>query len=81
MNAQSTLKERTEIIEPTEDGCIELSDEQLFALIDRQARESLHISGEEFLRRYRARQPVVNDLGQPVPAWKPLADLAWLLDD
>ncbi len=76
MNAQAVLKEQAEAVEPTEDGCIELSDEELFALIDRQAQESFHISGEEFLRRYRARQPIVNDVGQPVPAWKPLADLA-----
>ena len=81
MNAQAMLKEPAEIVESREDGCIELSDEELFSLIDRQAQESLHISGQEFLRRYRARQPIVNDLGQPVPAWKPLADLAWLLDD
>ena len=81
MNAQAAAKERTEITEPIEDGCIELSDEELFALIDKQAQESLHISGEEFLRRYRAHQPIVNNVGQPVPAWKPLADLAWLLDD
>jgi len=81
MNAQAAAKERTEIIEPIEDGCIELSDEELLARIDAQAWESLHISGEEFLRRYRERKPIVNDLGQPVPAWGPLASLAWLLDD
>lgn len=81
MNAQAVVKEPTEIVEPTENGCIELSDEELLALIDRQAQESLHISGEEFLRRYRERKPIVNELGQPVPAWGPLASLAWLLDD
>jgi hypothetical protein len=81
MSAQAAAKESIERIKPIEDGCIELSDEELLALIDRQAQESLHISGEEFLRRYRTRQPIVNDVGQPVPAWKPLADLAWLLDD
>jgi hypothetical protein len=81
MNSQAAAKERPEIIEPIEDGCIELSDEELLALIDKQAQESLHISGKEFLRRYRDRNPVVNAIGQPVPAWKPLADLAWLLDD
>jgi hypothetical protein len=81
MNAQTALKEQAEIVEPTEDGCIELSDEELFALIDRQAQESLHISGEEFLRHYRERKPIINHVGQPVPAWKSLASLAWLLDD
>lgn len=81
MNAQAVIKEPTEIVEPTENGCIELSDEELLARIDAQARESLHISDEEFLRRYRERKPIVNDLGQPVPAWSPLASLAWLLDD
>jgi hypothetical protein len=81
MSAQAAAKESIERIKPIEDSCIELSDEELFALIDKQAQESLHISGEEFLRRYRARQPIVNDVGQPVPAWGPLASLAWLLDD
>lgn len=81
MSAQAVTKDLTEISEPAEDGCIELSDEELLTLIDTQARESLHISGEEFLRRYRERKPIVNDLGQPVPAWGPLASLAWLLDD
>lgn len=81
MNAQASVKEPSKIVEPAENGCIELSDEELLALIDMQAQESLHLSGEEFLRRYRERKPIVNNLGRPVPAWGPLASLAWLLDD
>lgn len=81
MNAQAVTKDFPGVSEPVDDGCIELSDKELLALIDTQARESLHISGEEFLRRYRERKPIVNDLGQPVPSWGPLASLAWLLDD
>ena len=65
----------------TDSDFIELSDEELRALIDAQARKFLHISGEEFLRRRRERKPIEDDLGQPVPAWGPLSSLAWLLDD
>jgi len=41
--------------EASEDGIIELSDEELFALIDRDAREGLGMSGEEYLRGLRER--------------------------
>ena len=81
MNTQAVTKDLPGILESVEDDCIDLSDDKLLALIDTQARELLHISGEEFLRRYRAQNPIVNDLGQPVPAWGPLSSLAWLLDD
>ena len=81
MSAQALTKDLPGVSGPEDDGGIELSDEELLSLIDTQARESLHISGEEFLRRYRERKPIVNDLGQPVPAWGPLSNLAWLLDD
>jgi hypothetical protein len=81
MNAQAATKDIHEVSASVDDGCIELSDTELRALIDTQARESLHLSGEEFLRRYRERKPIVNDLGQPVPSWGPLSNLAWLLDE
>jgi hypothetical protein len=45
----------TETAEPAENGFIELSDEELLALIDTGAREGLGMSGEEYLRRLRER--------------------------
>ena len=51
MNTQALIEEQTAIPEPAEDGFIELSDEELLALIDRDAREGLDMSGEEYLRR------------------------------
>lgn len=53
MNAQALIEEQTEITEPTEDGFIELSDEELLSLIDRDAREGLGMSGKEYLRGLR----------------------------
>ncbi|MGE0824889.1 MAG: hypothetical protein AB7G75_16790 [Candidatus Binatia bacterium] len=47
--------EPLEEFETTENGFIELSDEELLALIDRDAREGLGMSGEEYLRGLRER--------------------------
>jgi len=55
MNAQTSIEEQTEITEPAENGFIELSDDELLALIDRDAREGLDMSGEEYLRGLRER--------------------------
>jgi hypothetical protein len=55
MNTQEATRVPAEPEEPTEDGFIELSDEELLALIDRDAREGLGISGEEYLRGLRER--------------------------
>ncbi len=53
MKAQAVAKELTETPEPVEDGFIELSDEELLALINRDAREGLGMSGEEYLQGLR----------------------------
>jgi len=63
----------------TEQDCIELSDEELFALVDAQARKFLSISGEEVLQRLRARNPLRDETGHEVPAWGPVSMLARLL--
>jgi hypothetical protein len=65
----------------TEQDCIELSDEELRALVDTQARKFLHISGEEVLQRLRARKPLTDESGNEVPAWGPVSMLARLLLD
>jgi hypothetical protein len=65
----------------TESDVIELSDEELRALVDRNARELLGISGEELVQRLRERRPLTDETGHEVPAWKPVSALAWLLLD
>lgn len=60
---------------------IELSDEELRAMVDRNARELLGISGVEMLQRLRAKNPLTDESGNPVPAWRPVAMLASLLLD
>ena len=81
MSAQTAINPQEEFEEVEDDGFHELSDEELHALVDLNARELLGISGEEFLRRLRERDPILNDLGSPVPAWGPVAMLADLLND
>lgn len=68
-------------MEPTDNGFLELSDQELLDLIDANARKLLEISGEEFLRLCQEGKPLVDDLGRPVPAWGPLSMLASLLND
>ena len=51
----ATTEPLEEASETIEDGFIELSDEELLALIDRDAREGLGMSGEEYLRGLRER--------------------------
>ena len=68
-------------MEPTEDGFLELSDQELCTFVDTNARELLGISGAEFLRRLHAGNPLQDDMGRPVPAWEPVAMIANLLDD
>ena len=53
MSAQAATSVLTETAEPVENGFIELSDEELLALINTGAREGLGMSGEEYLRRLR----------------------------
>jgi hypothetical protein len=81
MTPQEAAKAVKEKFETAENGFIELSDEELRALVDLNARELVGISGEEFLRRLRERNPVVDDLGRPVPGWGPVEMLADLLSD
>lgn len=81
MTSQEAPKTLQETFAAAENGFIELSDEELLALIDANARKLLGISGEEFLRRYRERKPLEDDLGRPVPAWGPVSMLASLLDE
>ena len=78
MDVQKTLRASTE---QTDNGFLELSDQELLDLINDNARELLGISGEEFLRRRWERKPMEDDLGRPVPAWGPIDMLASLLDD
>jgi len=78
---QEAAKAVKEKFETTENGFIELSDEELHALVDLNARELLGISGEEFLKRLREKNPLLDDLGRPVPAWGPVVMLADLLND
>jgi hypothetical protein len=68
-------------VEQEEEDFHLLSEEELRALVDLNARELLGISGEEFLRRLRAHDPLLDDLGRPLPAWGPVAMIAHLLDD
>jgi hypothetical protein len=52
MNSQAIImKEENATTEPSTNGCHELSDEELLALIDTSARKGLGISGDEYLRR------------------------------
>lgn len=81
MISQEATKAVKEKFETAENGFIELSDEELHALVDLNARELLGISGEEFLQRLREKNPLRDDLGRPVPAWGPVAMLADLLND
>lgn len=78
MSAQAAVNLQTE---QEESEFHELSDEELRAVVDLNARELLGISGEEFLCRFRAKDPLLDDLGQPVPAWGPVAMIAYLLQD
>ena len=80
MNAQVAGTSSMEAVETTENGFHELSDEELHALVDLNARELVGISGEEFLKRLRERNPITDDLGRPVPGWGPVAMLADLLN-
>jgi len=78
MNTQKALRTNAE---QTDNGFIELSDQELLDLIDANARKLLGISGQEFLRRHQEGKPIEDDLGRPVPAWGPIDMLASLLDD
>ena len=53
MSAQAATSVLAETAETTENGFLELSDEDLLALIDTGAREGLGMKGEEYLRRLR----------------------------
>jgi hypothetical protein len=77
MGALSAINNSTEYVG---NGFLELSDQELRALVDTNARELLGISGEEFLRRLREGNPLTDGLGRPLPAWAPVAMLADLLD-
>jgi hypothetical protein len=81
MTSQEVTKALKEKFETAENGFIELSDDELRALVDTNARELLGISGEELLQRLRERNPLTDDLGNPVPAWRPVTMLAHLLLD
>ena len=81
MISQEAAKALKEKFETAEDGFVELSDEELHALVDLNARGLVGISGEEFLKRLRERNPITDDLGRPVPGWGPVAMLADLLID
>ncbi len=81
MTSQGAARTLKEAFETAENGFVELSDEELCALVDANAQELLGISGEEFLRRLREKNPLTDDLGRPVPAWGPVAMLADLLND
>jgi hypothetical protein len=74
---EATSLSRTE----TESDVIELSDEELRALVDRNARELLGISGEELVQRLRERRPLTDETGYEVPAWGPVSMIARLLLD
>jgi len=65
----------------TDSDVIELSDEELRAMVDANAREYLGISGEELLQRLRERKPLTDDTGNSLPAWGPVTMLARLLLD
>ena len=53
MNAQAAITEPTETAEPTENGFLELSEQELLDLIDTGVREGLGMKGEEYLQRLR----------------------------
>ena len=78
MNAQEVTKVPAEAVETTENGFIELSDEELLALIDTGAHEGLGMSGEEYLRRLR--EGTIERTG-PNGYLAHLSMLANLLDD
>jgi hypothetical protein len=52
-----------------------MTEPELRAAIDSNSRTYLGITGDEFMRLYRANRPVDK------PAWAPVAMLARLLDD
>ena len=79
MSAQAVINSQTESAEAEGNGFHELSDEELHALVDLNARELVGISGEEFLKRLGERNPILDDLGRPVPGWGPVAMLGDLL--
>lgn len=79
MSAQAAVNPPLEAIEEEENIFHELSEDELREVVDRNARELLGISGEEFLRRLRDDDPILNDLGLPVPAWGPVSMLGDLL--
>lgn len=80
MTSQATINPQVASTEVEKNGFYELSDEELHALVDLNARELVGISGEEFLKRLRERNPITDDLGRPVPGWEPVAMLADLLN-
>ncbi len=79
MSAQVAINLPVEPTEEEENIFHELSEEELREVLDRNARELLGISGEEFLRRLRDDDPILNDIGQPVPGWVPVEMIAYLL--
>lgn len=79
MSAQSVSNLPVEPTEEEENIFHELSEDELREVLDRNARELLGIGGEEFLRRLRNDDPILNDIGQPVPGWVPVAMIGDLL--
>lgn len=65
----------------TDSDVIELTDEELYALVDTNARQLLGISGKEVLQRLRERRPLTDETGYEVPAWGPVTMIARLLLD
>ena len=55
MSAQAATSVLAETTETTENGFLELSEQELLDLIDTGAREGLGITGEEYLRRLHER--------------------------
>ena len=55
MSAQEALSASVETAETTENGFLELSEQEILDLIDTGAREGLGMSGEEYLRRLKER--------------------------
>lgn len=80
MTSQAVINPQVASPEVYKNGFYELSDEELRALVDLNARELVGVSGEEFLERLRERNPITDDLGRPVPGWEPVAMLADLLN-
>ena len=80
MTSQAAINPQVASTEVEKNGFYELSDEELHALVDLNARELVGISGEEFLERLREKNHITDDLGRPVPGWEPVAMLADLLN-